>query len=141
MAERPALPHIPHAELVSRALDGSRAPWDAEAARHLRQCGACRERLALYERAAAAGRLTRPGEVLQPPPAHVWTAVRSHLDEDAPRTPPPLPPPPAPAPRRAALRVLRRAAAAARALAHALARGLVRLPARLRPHRPRETDR
>ncbi|MGW2615100.1 hypothetical protein [Streptomyces sp. NPDC001500] len=147
MAERPALPHIPHAELVSRALDGIRAPWDAAAARHLRQCRTCSERLALYERAAAAGRLTRPGETLQTPPARVWAAVRSHLADEAPRTPPPVPPPSARPARRAGRRVLRRPAAAARAFAHglayalALARRLVRVPSRLRSGQPGETNR
>lgn len=137
MAERPALPHIPHAALVSRALDGSRAPWDEAAAGHLDLCRPCRERLAAYERAAAAGRLTRPGETLQTPPTRVWTAIRAHLSADRPPTPPPTPAATAHPVRRAAVRVLRGPAAAARAVARCVAR----LRARLRPGRHREANR
>ncbi|MEU5633081.1 hypothetical protein ACH47C_29730 [Streptomyces rishiriensis] len=137
MAERPALPHIPHAELVTRALDGSRAPWGAAAARHLTLCRRCRERLAVYERAAAAGRLTRPGETLQTPPARVWTAVRHDLAADRPPTPPPTSAPTPHTVRRGRVRALRCPAAAARAVV----RFLVRLLARLRPGRPREERR
>ncbi|MCQ9182970.1 hypothetical protein KMT30_28790 [Streptomyces sp. IBSBF 2953] len=138
MAERPALPHIPQAELVSRALDGGRAPWDAAAARHLTLCRTCRERLAVYERAAAAGRLTRPGENLQTPPARVWAELRAHLAA-ADRFPTPSPPPaPTAHPvRRAVVRALRCASAAARAVV----RCLVRLLARLRPGRRPEANR
>ncbi|MDX3800183.1 hypothetical protein, partial [Streptomyces sp. AK04-3B] len=82
MAERRALPHIPSAELAAHALDGERAVWGAGAARHLSLCHICRERLTAYERAAAAGRLHRPGETLHPPPARVWATVRAHLEAD-----------------------------------------------------------
>lgn len=145
MAERRALPHIPHADLVSRALDGERAPWDAACARHLSLCRACRERLTVYERAAAAGRLTCPGETLQAPPTRVWTALRTRLD--AGRHPEPPPPSPSPSPpavhpaRRAVAHVLRAPAAAARAVLRLLVRLPVALFARLRPGPPREPDR
>ncbi|GGR76417.1 hypothetical protein GCM10010269_14500 [Streptomyces humidus] len=133
MAERPALRHIPHAELVSRALDGAGAPWGAAAARHLGLCRACRERLALYERAVAAGRLSRAGETLHTPPTRVWTAIRAQLAADRPRTPP-SPPPAAP-------RAVRRALACARRGRKAVARAVVRLLARLRPGPPRGSSR
>ncbi|WP_329416430.1 hypothetical protein OG802_32820 [Streptomyces sp. NBC_00704] len=140
MAEDPALPHIPHAELAARALDGGRALWDDEAARHLRRCRTCRERLAGYERAVAAGRLTRPGEILHAPPARVWAAIRSRLADDGSRTPPAPDPTPQPA-RRTGVRPQHRRSEAVRAVVRRLARPLARVRARLRPGRPRGTDR
>ncbi|MFG2576942.1 hypothetical protein [Streptomyces sp. NPDC048481] len=138
MAEDPELSHIPHADLAARALDGGRAPWDDEAARHLRRCRTCRERLAGYERAVAAGRLTRPGEILHAPPARVWAAIRSRLADDGPRTPP------APDPADHFAHPARspgvRAPHGWSEALRAVVRRLARVPARLRHGRPRRTD-
>ncbi|MFF1544420.1 hypothetical protein [Streptomyces sp. NPDC058291] len=147
MAERRASPHIPqgehipHADLVSRALDGDRAPWGTVAALHLGLCRTCRERLAAYERAAAAGRLTRPGETLQAPPARVWTSVRAHLAAERARTPSPPSEPAVHRAPNAGFRAPRRPAAAAWAVVRTLVRLPAHLLARLRHGRPRDGNR
>ncbi|MDR6978471.1 hypothetical protein J2X68_005197 [Streptomyces sp. 3330] len=135
MTEGRVMSHIPHAELVDCALDGSRASWRDAVVRHLNVCRSCRERLALYERAAAAGRLGRPGTGLLTPPDRLWTAVRTHTIAER----SPTPPPSAPVPPLERTRILQRSAALARAALRNLGRLLLRLPlrARLRPRRSR----
>ncbi|MCX5264612.1 hypothetical protein [Streptomyces sp. NBC_00199] len=137
MAEWRALPHIPSAELAAHALDGERAAWGAGAARHLSLCHICRERLTAYERAAAAGRLHRPGETLHPPPARVWATVRAHLDAERRRPGPPLrPPPPLLPPSR--VRSLRRACRQVWQCSCAATKAALLRLTRLRPGRRRK---
>ncbi|MDQ0964217.1 hypothetical protein QFZ66_008095 [Streptomyces sp. B4I13] len=147
MAERRALPHIPSAELAAHALDGDRAAWDADAERHLSLCPTCRERLTAYARAAASGRLHRPGETLHEPPARVWATVRAHLDDDRRRTdpllrpPPPSRPPsplPPPSPPPPSVRSLRRACRHAGRWSFGAAKTVVLRLTRLRPGRRRK---
>lgn len=138
MAEWRALPHIPSAELAAHALDGDRAAWGADAERHLSLCHTCRERLTAYARAAAAGRLHRPGETLHEPPDRVWATVRAHLDADRRRTGPPLRPPPPPPFPPSPVRSLRRACRQAWRCSFAATRAAVLRLTRLRPVRRRK---
>ncbi|AVV47072.1 hypothetical protein C6376_42850 [Streptomyces sp. P3] len=139
MAEWRALPHIPSAELAAHVLDGDRAAWAADAERHLSLCPPCRGRLTAYARAAAAGRLHRPGETLHEPPARVWATVRAHLDADRRRTGPPLrPPPPPPLPLPSPARSLRRACRQAWRCSFDAAKAVVWRLTRLGPGRRRE---
>ncbi|MFE9680432.1 hypothetical protein [Streptomyces sp. NPDC006285] len=122
--------HIPNAELAVRALDGNRSVWSASAARHLARCGVCRDQLTAYERVVAAGRLTRPGQVLLDPPRGVWAAVRTGLAADSRRTTP------SGRPHARTLLALRRAGSHVLRGSAAVVRAAARLHARLRPHRP-----
>lgn len=128
MGDHRAWCHIPNAELAVRALDGGRALWSTSAACHLGRCGACRDRLAVYERVVAAGRLTHPGQVLQEPPPRVWAAVRTDLVADRRRTTP-TGGPPVPTARRVGNHALRYSVGVVRAVSRHLLR--------LRPGGPR----
>ncbi|MER5582686.1 hypothetical protein ABT090_13730 [Streptomyces asoensis] len=137
MAEGRQWSHVPHADLVARALDGVRSDWEDVAVRHVDTCPACRERLALYERAVAAGRLACPESPLLSPPARlrasVQEAVRSAARAEEAGDEPPSADSPAPPDDRARWR----RGAHVLGFVTRLGRAAVRLLARLGPRRSR----
>jgi hypothetical protein len=86
MTDSLAAAHIPVSDLALHALDGPRTAWPPECAGHLRDCEACRDRLAVYAQVAGTGRRSYPGETLVRPGPHVWDAIRSELRAERERT-------------------------------------------------------